>query len=551
MKVFIFFMMFLLNTAFADELQITLLPKEPVMGESFNVTFKVISKTGTDPIINFNPSSGIEVVGREEAGVTTSTSYINGHLSIERSVSIVYEMIASTPGSKFLRNISVDLNGNVLKHANVRIPVLRKARRPKNIMAIAEVDKEDVYVGESILVRYYLYNRVTVNTTDIKKFPKLDKFLKRYHQERMTVEKVRYNGEIYTRRVLYTAQLFADKAGDFKIDPISLRVQYYANRANSYSGLGLGFGLRRQMSTTVSSKPIRIHVKSLPVENVPKYFTGLVGKHEFTLTQNKNKFLVNDPIELKFTVRGKGALELFQAPNFLDNPAIEEFDASSDLVINSDFSATKTFNITDLGRSPVKISETKIPLSYFDPESHQYVTVYVDLKPITVAGGGQRIRSSGKEEPRPNPVVPRAKVDEARPVDLTPIYKMVNSYVYRSQYINYFLIFVLLVITGIGGWRYLLKRQKEEDDLIKEIKKNGLNFGRLHELISQIGYGHDMREIVLSSQLPDGVKKTIISLIDKCEKDYAQNGKTKNYKISAGVLKKIVEYINERDESLQ
>ena len=77
-------------------------------------------------------------------------------------------------------------------------------------MAIIIVALGIAFVGESILVRYYLYNRVTVNTTDIKKFPKLNKFLKRYHQERMVAEKVRYNGEIYTRRVLYTAQLLLE-----------------------------------------------------------------------------------------------------------------------------------------------------------------------------------------------------------------------------------------------------------------------------------------------------------------------------------------------------
>ena len=549
MKLLVLIIAFITQLAFADEVQITVYPKEPVVGESFNVTFKVISKNGTDPIINFNPSSGLEVTGREEAGVTTSTSYINGHLSVERSVSIVYEMIATTAGSKYLRNISIDLNGAEINHKNVRIPVLKTARKPKNIMAIAEVDKEEVFVGESILVRYYLYNRVTVNTTDIRKFPKLDKFLKRYHQERMRAEKVRYNGEIYTRRVLYTAQLFADKPGDFKIDPISLKVQYYPNRANTYSGLGLGLGLRKQMSSTVSSKPIVIKVKALPVDNMPKYFTGLVGKHDFTLTQNKNKFLVNDPIELKFTVKGKGALELFQAPNFLDNPAIEEFDSSSDLVVNSDFSASKTFNITHLGRGSVKIPQSKLPLSYFDPEKMEYVTVYVELKPITIAGSGTYVPSSKKVEPQKN-----NNVGSIRPVqkktDLTPVYKFTNSYIYRSKYINYVLIFILFGLISFSGIRYYQNYRRQEPDLVKEIKKDGADFGRLHGLISQVGEGHDLREIVEGSKLKANTKKSMLALIEKCEKDYAKNGVSKKYKVKSKDLKHIVEYINEQNEYL-
>ena len=59
----------------------------------------------------------------------------------------------------------------------MRIIVLKTARRAKDIMAIAIADKESAFVGESIIVRYYLYNKIQVNTTDIKRFPKLSKFL--------------------------------------------------------------------------------------------------------------------------------------------------------------------------------------------------------------------------------------------------------------------------------------------------------------------------------------------------------------------------------------
>lgn len=550
MKVLILLFIFILNTAFAAEVNISIYPKEPVVGESFNVSFKVISKNGTDPIINFNPGPGLEVTGRDEAGVTTSTSYINGHLSVERSVTIVYEMIATTAGSKYLRNVRVDINGEQINHKNIRIPILKTAKKPKNIMAIAEVDKEEAFVGESILVRYYLYNRVTVNTTDIKKFPKLDKFLKRYHQERMVAQKVRYNGEIYTRRVLYTAQLFADKAGNFKIDPITLKIQYYPNRANSYSSLGIGLGLRRQMSTTVTSKPIKIRIKKLPVDTMPPNFTGLVGKHEFKLTQNKNKFLVNDPIELNFSVKGKGALELFEAPNFLDNPAIEEFDATSDLTIANDFTATKTFKITHLGRAAVKIPETKIPLSYFDPETLKYITEYVELKPILVAGSGQFVPSRENKRPQIKKGPIKSPIPRTLKRNLTPIYKLSNSYIYSSKYINMILIVIFLIASGFGITKYLNNKVAKENDLIKEIKSDGADFGRLYSLISLLGNGHDMRDILDNSQLDKITKKVLLNLVDKCEKDYAKNGISKKYKIKSKHLNNIVKFIDEKDEAL-
>ena len=534
--------------AFANKLEISVDPKEPIMGEGFNVTFKVITQEGTDPIINFNPGPGIEVLGRQEAGITTSTSYVNGHLSVERSISIVYEMVSTSYGTKYLRDIDVEINGAIIKHRNFRISVLKAAKKPKNIMAIAEVDKEEAYVGESVLVRYYLYNKVTVNTTDIKKFPKLGKFLKRYHQEKMTAQRVRYNGEIYTRRVLYTAQLFADKAGDYKIDPITLRIQYYKSQSGGYNNFGFGF--RRQMSTTVTSKPIRIKVKKLPVDGMPSHFTGLVGKHSFKLTQNKNKFLVNDPIELKVQVKGSGALELFELPGLFKDPNIEEFDSNNELEIGSDFLGTKTFNITLLGRAAVKLAETDIPISYFDPEKEQYVTQYLKLKPITVAGSSQYVPSKGHSEQKKSTPQPSYTSAPIKKTDLTPIYTFANSYLYSSKYINLSFIGIIIALFSFMGFKKYKEYNSREPEFYKLIKKEGVNFGRLHNLIVKLGNGHDMREIVTKSDLKGDSKKYFISLIDKCEKDYAKDGINKTYKIKSKYLQDVINTVEEDDDYL-
>jgi len=296
MKYILLLLLFISSIAYGDEVQISYEPKDPVLGESLNVTFQVITKDGTDPVITFNPQ-GLEVQSKQETGVSTKTTYMNGRLTVERSISIVYEMIPNRVGSVYLTDINVDINGKTLKHKTIRMNVLRQARRAKDIMAVAVVDKDSAFVGESILVRYYLYNKISVTSTDIKKFPKLDKFLKRFHQEQMRAERIQVGNDIYTRRIIYTAQLFAEKPGVYKIDPITLNVQY-SERSSRYNSFG--FGMQKQKSRTISSKPIEMTIKQLPLDNIPPDFTGLVGKHDFKLSLNKNKFVVNEPIEIKF-----------------------------------------------------------------------------------------------------------------------------------------------------------------------------------------------------------------------------------------------------------
>lgn len=542
MKYIIFLCLFLTNICFADDVQIEVEPKEPIMGESFNVTFKVVTENGTDPIISFNPQ-GLEVLSKQETGISTRTTYMNGHLTVERSISIVYEMIANRSGSVYLRDIMIDVNGNKFGHKPYRIGILKQARRAKDILAVAVVDKNEAFVGESILVRYYLYNKIQVSSTDIKKFPKLDKFLKRFHQETMRAERVQLDGEIYTRRVIYTAQLFANTPGKYKLDPITLNVQYLqrSSRQNSF-----GFGMQKTSSKTISSKPIEIDIKQLPIENVPPYFTGLVGKHNFTLSINKNKFVVNEPIELKFSVSGIGALEIFEAPKLIKNPVLEEFDTNSDFVINSDFSATKNFNLTYLGREPFSEDSKKIPFAYFDPETAQYVTINLDLGAVTVAGGVQVVQSHGNNS-IPVQTPETAKVVETK-TDLTPAYTLVNNYLYNKKYILILLSLIFLGLIGIKLFNFLQKMKQFKLPYIKEIEKNGFNYGRLHHLLSEVGDGVDMREIVTQSQLSNKAKQYFLKLINLCENDYKDASKNKVHKANKKYLKEAFNIIKEKNE---
>lgn len=530
----------LINIAAANEVEITTTPSEPVLGESFNVTFKVLTEEGTDPVIRFDPS-GVEVLGREETGISTKTTYMNGKLTVERSITIVYEMVAQKAGSVYLRNINVDLNGKNIKHNTVRIRVLSRARKAKDIMALAIVDKEEAFVGESILVRYYLYYKPQVSTTDVKKFPKLDKFLKRFHQEKTRPERVSFNGDIYTRSIIYTAQLYAEKPGKYKIDPISLGVNYLRGRSGGFGG----FGFRQSARKTVTSDVVEINVKELPSENIPPSFTGLVGKHDFTLTLNKNKFLVNEPIEMKFTVSGPGALELYQSPKILNSDKLEEFDASNEFQINPNFDATKVFNITYLGRDQFSKEASTIAFSYFDPEALKYETVNLSLGSIQVSGTQARRRTN--INPEVDSEVPRVVVPREESADLSPLYNLKNTYVYNKLYINIGLGIILLIFLVLKLLKYIEKFRLRDIDLLTLIKKEGLTYGRLHNLLRELGDGETMKEMVNSSSLSKGTKKHLLALVEKCEKMYQGNKDISKIKIKKSAIDEIHKALNQQN----
>lgn len=530
----------------ADTLKVSLDPKEPLVDESFRVNFEITTEEGTDPVINFNPLN-VEVISRSDTGVRTRTTYINGKLSVERTLSVAYEMVAHRVGSAYLRNINVDLNGKKIKHDTFRINVLKTPRKARDILVLAELDKEEAFVGESVVVRYYLYNKAPVASTEIKRFPKLEKFLKRYHQEKVGAERVELNGEIYTRRVIYTAQVYASRPGEIKVDPITLAIQYSKGGASPFDSFGFGGRYGQMRRITVSSKPVSIKIKALPVENVPPSFTGLVGKHSFKLELNKNRFVVNEPIELKLRVVGKGALELYEAPKIFTNPGIEEFETSADLVVNEDFSASKTFLYTYLGREGVSIKDKKIPFTYFDPSSLEFKTEYIDLGEIVIAATTQTVERNDRVTPTPKAEEPTDEIElpSLAPKYFEPFYRLAGTYAY-----NAFFVAIVLALIALGFVLVLMRKQlskisSRKPGLLSEVARRGLNYSRLHQLVTRLGNAADMRSSVESSSLSAETKKYLLDLIEKSEAQYKVNGNSESYKVPRKRLKEIAAVLGE------
>ena len=168
-------------------------PMNPVAGESFYVAIKVKTEKSVDPFVSFDPS-GVEVIGRSQSSSMNSI-FSNGRLKTSREYTYTYELVAQKPRTVYLKNISVDIGDKQLNHKDVSIRVSREKKvSNKETYVAAEVSNLSPYVGEGVDVRYYLYTRSDrVKSADIKQFPKLNGFIKRFHDIRDGVERVNVN----------------------------------------------------------------------------------------------------------------------------------------------------------------------------------------------------------------------------------------------------------------------------------------------------------------------------------------------------------------------
>lgn len=552
-KIYLLFSVLILLTfsVSAATLKVNTIPKNPILNEPFKVEFIIESKSGDNPVVSFEPSDNLEIISRGNSSVSTRTSFINGTMTHTRKISVVYDLVASKSGTSYIRKISAELGGKVIRHRNKSVQVLKMARRSQDIFVRAETQKLEYYVGESILVRYYLYNKASVplNTTDVKKFPKLNKFLKRYHQEKTIAQRVQIKGIQFRRRIIYTAQLFAENPGNYKVDPISLSVRYSRRGNDPFAGFGLGLRIGQLKSKTVRSKTVKLTILPLPALGMPTHFTGLVGKHKFTLTSQKKKFLANEPMEFQLNVEGEGALELFEAPTLLSHDSIEEFETSADLKVHQNFSGSKKFDYTYLGRGSVELPAYKLPLSFFDTETKSYVSADIDLGPFKVVAingkvpvaikGNQELKN--KDEVQDNPVA-------RDPVKLSfePLYKVMSSFVYYSKHLVWLLGTFLILVLSYLIFRVIANMKTKDLSVFDEVYRNGITYAGVYKIMSMIEGEGPMDELIEGIGIKPESKMYFKTLFGQINANYAESKGDKNIKINKKYFQELEKCLNHK-----
>lgn len=533
-RLFFLWIIIFSNSIFAEDVEVTVEPREGIVNENFYVTFKIKTSGSEEPYISFTPS-GASVLGKNAHGLSISTVVINGKFTTTKEQSVVYELLAERAGQVYLRNIKVEMNGKTIPVKEVKITILNEARRIPDAFIEAETSKTKVYLGEGLDVNYYLYFKTSISANDVKEFPKLNKFIKRFHHINSPVETVQYRGQIYRRILAYSARLFPEKIGAATLDPMKISVQIVENEYG-----GFGFGSQRYKNKDLSSQPVSIEVLPLPKEGVPASFTGLVGEHEFNLTVPKTKYLVNEPIEIKLEVKGKGALENLDTPVIFEDKNLESFDTKTDVTELGTQAAKKSFEYTMLARGPLKIEGRKMSLAYFDPETSRYIEKKIEVPALEVEGQGvippTPVESQKKERVEKS-------IEENKIALVGPILRGQEKWYYKFFLVlNTFLGAMLLTLVGM-----FIKSKKENKkekganlkikEAISHLKNKGINYSDLYKVLAELDKekkmsngGVSIRDILNESTLKKETKEYFKNALSSMEGGTFAKGSTKEIK---------------------
>lgn len=542
-------------SAMANDVNISVIPSRPAAEDPFNIVFRVSTMGGVQPEVFFTPDN-LEILGKKSTGMTRRTKFINGKVYTEDEISFTYEVVAAKPGTARIRDIRVKVGDKTINVPQRSFRVFKAQQTPKDFHVIAEINKEKLYVGEGLTVKYYLLKKSNVRNFEISKYPKLEKWLKRFFNKPEPSRNVEYGGEVFRRELLYAARLFPEKAGKYFVDPIRLRVQYGA-QVNNDPFSNFGFGFQRMKTKSAASRKIPIEVLPLPEAPPNTNFTGLVGEHDFKVVQAKNRYLVNEAIELKFEVTGGGALEAYEGPKLYTHGSLEDFETNSDLrVLNAD-RATKVYEYTYLPRAGFNIPASELKLAYFDPDERVYKEKTVSLSGLEIFGGANNIaKASSNESVFTSPSANNQQVlttgTEITGLSIRP--GVFKNWSFFSILNNSFIALIVLTLLS-----FFLRKSENQNlglvkakELNKELSTGKGSYSKVFQLF--VLAGGEVRDNLEAHVKDLGFSKKTESYFIKVvrmaqEKNYLEHKKTFKFDYDKSAFKELIKKVGSREST--
>jgi len=337
---------------------------------------------------NLPPVPGFRVTF---SGQSQNYSFINGAISSE--VAYTYILEPQAPGSYTIPAFSVPSGGETLSSDPISVQVLSASSRPsipketsrsdpvvegaKNIFVETVVDKRTPWVGESMVLRFRLYNRLPLAGAPQYQPADTTGFLNEDIPPQKNYQAGR-DGLNYQVTELTTA-LFPTAAGRYTIGSASLQVGV-PQRSRSSDPFASFFDdmMTQVRPLTLRSDPISVTVRPLPDAGRPGGFRGDVGRYKITAKLDRAQASVHEPVTLTVTLSGEGNIKALSNPGLPVLSDFKVYETLTSLNISKEGDRLRGSKVFTTVLKPQASGDLKIPpfvFSFFNPETATYQTV--------------------------------------------------------------------------------------------------------------------------------------------------------------------------------
>jgi hypothetical protein len=247
------------------------------------------------------------------------------------------------------------------------------------------VSRNRVYVGEPVLITYYVYTQAGITDLRLKEAPSYAGLWAEDLPSPARVpggEPVTVDGEHFQRSPIVQRLLFPTKAGTVTISPLTVLIGLQA--ASFFDAGG---------TVERSSKPVTLTATALPDE---PGFSGAVGRFSVNAKLDRDVVGLGEAVTLRFEVKGNGNLKWVDRAPDLQVPGAKVYppQVKSELTATPDgITGSKTWEYIVVPETGGTLEVPPLRFSYFDPAAGQLT--HANTAPLQLQVAGTAAPSAG------------------------------------------------------------------------------------------------------------------------------------------------------------
>jgi len=332
----------------------------------------------------------------------TQFSLVNGHMSQSRSWTYVLQPLAV--GAAEIGAVSARIGNGDYSAPAIPIEVVpgavkpapaQRARDPYDqdpfgnffprgrltepmMFVEAKPSRPSLYVGEPLLLTYYLYTRSSVSSLQFQNAPEFTGFWAEdlAPAGQPADEPATVDGVSYHRFAVMKKLLFPTRSGRLVIPPATIAIGVPPQGFFDNGG-----------TVQRSTKPVIIEAKPIPEE---PGFSGAVGKFEATSSVDRSSLALGEAATLRFKVEGVGNLKWIDRGPELSVPGAKVFppQVKSNLEVKpGGITGSRTWEFVVVPQTAGTLEVPALSFSYFDPAARSVVKSTTKPLALQVQGG--------------------------------------------------------------------------------------------------------------------------------------------------------------------
>ena len=404
----------------------TVVPRQPVVvGESFLVQYV---NEEAEKFSNFFPPDfkAFHLI----AGPDTYTGSMVIKNQVKKVKNTVYTLSAFRPGRFIIPGAVVSMNGKSIRSNDVFIDVISKEEaiekdkngkisgnpdyflRPgedasqkisKNLFLKIMVNRRTCFVGEPVLAIFKLYSRLESKSA-IEKNPGFYGFtvydMVNLADKQVATEKM--NGKLFDVHTIRKVLLYPLRAGIFTIDAMEVKnkVEFSRSVINKKTEQEIVEGVLGSndnevkdentviVENNISTDPVMINVKPVPLKNKPSAFNGATGNFTIISKITRQQLSKNEEGILEVTITGEGNFTQLDAPAVQWPAGMEGFDPVIKDSLNklqSPLTGRRIFRYPFVVANAGIYTIPPVSFSFFNPDRGLYKTITTPDLQITIS----------------------------------------------------------------------------------------------------------------------------------------------------------------------